>query len=48
MAYIVIHNNEKEEFEDSKSAEKFATSTGLGFPDVVITDCVEGMERFLK
>ena len=52
MVFVVICNEEETEFEDPKSAEEFAFSTGLGFPDVVIidteTDDVEWMERFTK
>ena len=51
MTFVVIYNNEKEEFDDPRSANEFAVSTGLGFPDIVIVDTetdIDECERFLR
>lgn len=49
MVFIVICKGEQTPFDDPQSANDFAVSTGLGFPDVIIVDTEKDdvMGRFL-
>jgi|GEM_PF-2410184 hypothetical protein len=38
MVFVVRYYDEEKEFDDFKEATIFAMETGLGFPDVIITE----------
>lgn len=38
MVFVVRYDDEEKEFDDFKEATIFAMETGLGFPDVIITE----------
>ena len=46
MGYTVLHYEKKVPFESLRDANTYAVNTGLGFPDVVITESGETFPRF--